>query len=81
MKVRGFRPRMSGHAYRTYGYLIGMLLVRSFDRSERILAAMKCRGFHGHFHVLNHFCYSRRDLPFCVAAIALLVLMALVYWL
>ena len=44
MKVRSFRPRMSLHTYRAYGYLVGMLLVRSFDRSERMLAAMKCRG-------------------------------------
>ena len=58
MKVRGFRPRMNRHTYRAYGYLIGMLLVRSFDRSERIVAAMKCRGFRGHFYLLNHFCYS-----------------------
>ena len=81
MKVRGFRPRMNRHTYRAYGYLIGMLLVRSFDRSERIVAAMKCRGFRGHFYLLNHFCYSRRDLPFCLAGILLLVLLALVNWL
>jgi len=40
MKVRGFRPAMNLHTYRTYGYLVGMLLVRSHDRSQRILAAM-----------------------------------------
>jgi cobalt/nickel transport system permease protein len=26
-----------------------MLLIRAFDRSERILCAMKCRGFRGDF--------------------------------
>jgi cobalt/nickel transport system permease protein len=69
MKVRCFRPRADLHTYRSYGYLVGMLLVHSFDRSERILAAMKCRGFRGRFHVLDHFSFSpRRDLPFCGAA-------------
>ncbi len=48
-KVRGFRPGTNRHTYRTHAYLVGMLLVRSFDRSARIVAAMKCRGFKGKF--------------------------------
>jgi len=72
VKVRGFRPRMDAHTYRTYGYLVGMLLVRSFDRSERIVAAMKCRGFRGRFYLLDHFAFSRRDVPFCIVSGVLL---------
>jgi cobalt/nickel transport system permease protein len=68
MQVRCFRPRMNGHSYRTIGYLVGMLLVRSFDRSERVLAAMKCRGFRGQYYMLDQFAFvPRRDLPFCAA--------------
>ena len=68
MKARGFRPGMNLHTYRTIGQLVGMLLVRSLDRAERIVAAMKCRGFRGHFYLLDHFTYSaRRDLPFVTA--------------
>ena len=48
---------MNGHSYRTFGYLVGMLLVRSFDRSERVLAAMKCRGFRGQYWLLDHFSF------------------------
>ncbi|MBN2577976.1 MAG: hypothetical protein JXB10_03215 [Pirellulales bacterium] len=70
MIVRGFRPRMDRHTYRTYGYLAGMLLVRSVARAERILAAMQCRGFRGRFYLLDHFAFSRRDLPFCLLAAA-----------
>ncbi len=81
MKVRGFRPRMNLHTYRAYGYLVGMLLIRSFDRSERIVAAMKCRAFRGRFYVLNHFSFSRRDLPFCLAATALFILLTWANWL
>jgi cobalt/nickel transport system permease protein len=77
MKIRGFRPRMSRHTYRTYGYLVGMLLVRSFDRSERIAAAMKCRGFRGRFYLLDHFGFSRHDLPFCIASSAVLLVLIL----
>ncbi len=80
MKVRGFRPRISRHTYRTYGYLVGMLLVRSFDRSERIVAAMKCRGFQGRFYLLDHFAFSRYDAAFGVVSLAVLLTLVLVEW-
>jgi cobalt/nickel transport system permease protein len=69
MRVRAFRPGMNRHTYRAFGYLVGMLLVRSLDRSERILAAMKCRGFDGRFYLLDHFAFTKNDLPFAVASI------------
>lgn len=64
MKARGFRPRFSRHTFRTFGYLVGMLLARSFDRSDRIVAAMKCRGFRGRFHLISHFRLKRSDIVF-----------------
>ena len=80
MRVRGFRPRMNRHTYRSYGYLVGMLLVRSLDRSERIVAAMKCRGFQGRFYMFDHFAFSWRDVPFSIASLAVLVMLILVEW-
>ena len=72
MRVRCFRPAMNGHSYRALGYLVGMLLVRSFDRSERVLAAMKCRGFRGHYYLFDHFAFvPRRDGPFYAAIVLL----------
>jgi cobalt/nickel transport system permease protein len=76
MKVRAFRPRMNRHTYRTVGYLVGMLLVRCLDRSERISAAMKCRGFAGRFYLLEHFAFTIKDLPFCAAALVVFILLA-----
>ncbi len=61
MKIRGFKPGTNFHTYRAYAYLVGMLLVRSFDRSARILAAMKCRGFKGRFYILHHYQMQRHD--------------------
>lgn len=81
MRLRGFHPRADMHTYRTYGHLIGMLLVRSLDRSERVLAAMKCRGFRGHFYLLDHFHFSRRDVPFALAAASALTALAWLEWL
>jgi len=61
MAVRAFRPRTNMHTYRTYGYFLGMLLVRSFARAERVQQAMQCRGFNGRFHSLRNFRYSLAD--------------------
>lgn len=61
MKIRSFKPGTNLHTYRTYAYLMGMLLVRSFDRSKRIVAAMKCRGFRGQFYILHHYEMRKSD--------------------
>ncbi|MFP4058223.1 MAG: cobalt ECF transporter T component CbiQ [Candidatus Brocadiia bacterium] len=81
MRVRCFRPRANRHTYRAYGNLVGMLLVRSFDRAERVLAAMKCRGFRGQFHLLDHFAFARRDLAFALGSALVLGLLAWGAWL
>lgn len=67
MKLRGFRPRSNWHTYRSYGYLVGMMLVRAIERSERILTAMKCRGFNGRITLLEGFHLRRSDLAFAAA--------------
>lgn len=71
MRARGFRPRMDRHTYRTFGHLVGMLLIRGLDRAERIMDAMKCRGFCGRFYMLDHFAFSQRDAVFCAASTVL----------
>jgi len=80
MRLRGFRPGLNLHTYRTYGYLVGMLLVRSLERSERVVAAMKCRGFRGHFYLLDHFAFSLHDAYFGVVFLIVLVGLVLVEW-
>lgn len=55
MKIRGFHPGNNIHTYKTFAYLVGMLLVKSYDRAERIRAAMLCRGFRGRFYNLSEF--------------------------
>jgi cobalt/nickel transport system permease protein len=76
MKLRGFRPGTNWHTYRSFGYLVGMMLVRAIERSERILAAMKCRGFSGRITLLEEFRLSRADVVF--VTMMLLALMALI---
>jgi cobalt/nickel transport system permease protein len=66
MKMRSFKPGTNLRTYRAYAYLVGMLLVRSFDRSGRIYAAMKCRGFKGRFYIIHH--YEMKKCDYMVAA-------------
>lgn len=68
MRARGFRPANTRHTYTSFGYLIGMMLVRALERSERILAAMKCRGFSGRLEVLDTLGYRRHDAVFAIVA-------------
>jgi len=53
MRARAFRPRSDAHTLRSLGNLVGMLLVRSAERAERVMAAMRCRGFTGRLYVLD----------------------------
>jgi cobalt/nickel transport system permease protein len=61
MRMRCFNPGTNFHTYRSFAYLVGMLFVRSLDRSERIYQAMVLRGFSGTFWTLDHFHMRRSD--------------------
>lgn len=61
MRARGFRPRSNRHTWRSYGNLMGMLLVRALDRAERIDEAMLCRGYAGHFPYRSQHAPTRLD--------------------
>ncbi len=54
-RIRGFRPGTNLHTYQTYAYIVGMLLVRSAVRAERVYNAMLCRGFKHKFYSLHEF--------------------------
>jgi cobalt/nickel transport system permease protein len=70
MRVRGFRARSDHHTWRSLGYLVGMLLVRSLERAERVRAAMLCRGYDGRFPLAAPRPLVRRDWLFLVAVLA-----------
>jgi cobalt/nickel transport system permease protein len=72
MRARAFTPRSNFHTWRSFGNLLGMLLVRSLERSQRVMAAMKCRGFDGRFHLLSEQHWQWRDSLLIFIAVALL---------
>ncbi len=55
LRVRGYRNRASTHSYRTAGHVAGTLLVRGYERAQRVSEAMRCRGFDGQFRSLVGF--------------------------
>lgn len=72
-RLRGFRPRTNMHTYGTMASLLGLLLVRSYERSLRVREAMVLRGFSGHFRSVTVFHAQRGD---CFFALCLLLCMA-----
>jgi len=78
LRVRGFRSRVSRHSYRTVGHVAGILLVRGYERAERVGQAMRCRGFDGQFRSLTEFRSTLADVLFfflvSAGATALLVI-------
>jgi cobalt/nickel transport system permease protein len=78
LKIRGFKPKTSLNTYRAYGSIIGTLMIRGYERSEQIHKAMICRGFKGHYWLLDHFVWESSDLiAACVMALGAVLLLIL----
>lgn len=76
MWVRAFRPRTNRHTLRAFGNLVGMLVVKGFDRSERVYQAMKCRGYTGVFPAREPARWALRDAVFgCGTATFVMVML------
>jgi energy-coupling factor transporter transmembrane protein EcfT len=60
--------------------MVGMMLVRSYARGERILDAMRLRGYNGTFAFEGDLFYARRDAHFGALALAALALVAGLEW-
>lgn len=79
LQCRGFKPGANTTTLRTFGNLIGSLLVRSFDQTERIYQAMVCRGYSGRFMTLYEFPPLNRSdgfkfgLLICISLVLILV--------
>jgi cobalt/nickel transport system permease protein len=70
LRVRGYRNRANLHSYRTVGHVTGSLLIRSYERAERVGQAMRCRGFDGRFRSLAEFHTRLADVAGFAAIIA-----------
>nr|HID59965.1 cobalt ECF transporter T component CbiQ [Desulfobacterales bacterium] len=80
MRIRGFIPHTNIHTYRSYAYLVGMLLVRSYDRAERIHKAMICRGFNGRYYTLVQFSIKMRDVFYLSLMLIAILGLVILQW-
>jgi len=76
-KTRGFETRTRWHTFRTLGNFLGVLLVRSFERTEHLYNAMISRGYAGKMITLSSSRMTARDsvkgalvLTFCILLLA-----------
>ena len=67
----GWRARVTGH-------MVGQLLVRSLDRSDRVYNAMLARGYDGRLLTLNPHQMQRHDWLWAVAALVVIGLIQVV---
>ncbi|MEH6443057.1 MAG: cobalt ECF transporter T component CbiQ [Oceanospirillaceae bacterium] len=77
MRARAFVMKFNWHTWKSIGYLIAMMLLKSVQRSERVVKAMKCRGYNGklnHYYVWH---WQRLDSVFCVAMFGLALLITI----
>lgn len=73
MSIRAFKPRTNLHTYKSYAYLIGMLLIKSYERSKKVYEAMLCRGFKGKFYIFDDFSLDRYDLLFTIICLSFII--------
>ncbi len=61
MQVRGFQRQTSIETLRVMGNFLGMLFVRSFERTHRVYDAMLARGYQGRFPAPAYFVVTKAD--------------------
>jgi len=69
LRVRGYRLRPRPQRFRILGHLTGTVLVRGYERAERVGQAMRCRGFDGRFRALAEFRTRPADVAFFLAVV------------
>jgi len=79
--MRCFVPATTIHTYRTFGYLFGMTLVKSWNRAVRVHHAMILRGFDGHLIPLSQDKHTPKDTFFLSAMLTLAAVLAMLNFL
>jgi len=79
-KIRGFQPKTNLHTYRTYAFVIGMLLVRATARAQRVHQAMLCRGFNGTFYSLHEYKAGAAGIIFSVLMTGVILVLVMMEW-
>lgn len=60
-------PQQRGVSLKDSGSFVGQLLLRTFDRAQRIYHAMKLRGFNGEYHSYDQSNVKLKDMMYIIA--------------
>ncbi len=77
---RGWVKKTNISTLKIMGNLVGMLLVRSFERTEHIGEAMVSRGYDGKLRVLDNFVLNPKDFIKASLVVAAALLVHLLGW-
>ncbi|WP_407355356.1 cobalt ECF transporter T component CbiQ [Methanolobus sp. WCC5] len=75
MECKGFTLKANYHGLSIFGNILGMLIIKSYDRTNRVYQAMVSKGYTGKPKTLIHLKMSAKDyaLSTCIMGIAILV--------
>ncbi len=75
MKARGFVMKSNIYTLQVIGNFVGTLLIRSFERTERVYKAMLSKGYQGEFHSLVKFRADRNDYIKAFVALSIAIIL------
>lgn len=68
------------HQLKTIGSMVGTLFIRSYERGERIYAAMLSRGFDGQVRTLQNLSFRPADAYFSAVFCLMLIFPFVIWW-
>jgi len=71
-------PAQKGIKMKDMGSFLGFLIIRSFDRAERVYQSMKCRGFKNIYYGRKHDILSMSDWLFTIITVSAVVVLRIV---
>ncbi len=79
MQIRGFKLQANLHTYQSIGNALGMLLIKSLSKAQRIEQAMRCRGFQGRFPESNLEGFNIKDYLYATGFGIILITITFLY--
>lgn len=75
MECKGFKLSTNLHGLSILGNILGMLIIKSYDRTSRVYQSMVSKGYDGKPKSINHFEMAAKDyvLSICMVMIAIFV--------
>ncbi|MBP1910072.1 cobalt ECF transporter T component CbiQ [Methanolobus bombayensis] len=75
MECKGFSLKANYHGLSIFGNMLGMIIIKSYDRTRRVYESMVSKGYSGRPRTLVHLKMSAKDyvLSTCMVGIAIFV--------